>query len=163
MANNIILKLNGVNMNKKLSIAIIVLAALFVLIVAYITVNPTSTNTVSGERMSFNVSSGQYELSEYIKDIKTIPYYERHDDETVKWMESLGNKQVYLGNDSIVIMDSSDANKIPPTPGITDVYIYNHFTAEVIENHSLGSGYPTAYYVKNINYTNQEIVDTGLA
>lgn len=48
-------------------------------------------------------------------------------------------------------------------PGITDVYIYNHFTAEVIETHKLCNKCPTEYYVQNVANTSQEIVSNGLA
>ncbi len=149
-------------MDKKWTILIIVLAVLFVAIVAYIDENPDATNS-SGETMSFNVSSGPLELSAVIESIKTLPYYGGYDAKTVEWMEGLGNKKVFIGNDTIVIMDDVDAGKIPPEPGITDVYIYNQFSAEVIENHGLGNKLPTVYYVNNVKFINQEIVGNGLA
>ncbi|MBR6023429.1 MAG: hypothetical protein IK044_00505 [Methanobrevibacter sp.] len=148
-------------MNRKLAaIIVIMLVALLALIVVYIGDDSTSK---SGERVSFNVSSGSYGLSEVIKNIKTKPYYEGYDAETVKWMESLGNKQVYFGNGSIIIMNNLDALKIPRPPDVTDAYIYDHFTAEVIEKHSLCEKYPTVYYVKDVNFDNHEIVSNGLA
>ena len=147
---------------KKLTIAIVIaLAALFVLFVAYIDDNPDINN--SGETMSFNVSSGSSELSAVINNIKTLPYYKGYDTETVKWMESLGSKRVFFGDDVIVIMDNFDAGKIPPDPGITDVYVYDHFSAKIIENHDLGNEHPTVYYVQNVKFNNQEIISNGLA
>ena len=87
-------------MNEKWTIPIvIVLAALFVLFVAYIDDNPDS-----GEIKSFNVSAGSSSLPKSIDYIKTSPNYEGYDAETVKWMESLGNKRVFFGEDGIVIM-----------------------------------------------------------
>ena len=148
---------------KKLTIAIVIaLAALFVLFVAYIDDNPDIINN-SGETMSFNVSSGSSELSAVINNIKTLPYYKGYDTETVKWMESLGSKRVFFGDDVIVIMDNFDAGKIPPDPGITDVYVYDHFSAKIIENHDLGNEHPTVYYVQNVKFNNQEIISNGLA
>ncbi|MDO5859988.1 hypothetical protein [Methanobrevibacter sp.] len=149
-------------MDKKWTVIIVMLLVAFVLIVAYIDDNPNAINN-TGETMSFNVSSGPSELSESIKNIKTLNYYKGYDAETVKWMESLGNKKVFRGEDSIVIMSSFDAGKIPSEPGITDVYIYDYFTAEVIENHDLGNGLPSVYHVKNVKFTNREIVGNGLA
>ena len=150
-------------MDKKWTIPIvIVLVALFVLIVAYIDANQDVISH-SGENKTFNVSSGSSELSKAIENIKTLPYYEGYNQETVKWMESLGNKRIFFGNDSVVIMDSSDAEKIPPEPGITDVYVYEHFTAEVVENHDFCDKYPNAYYVENVSYIGQEIISNGLA
>ena len=148
-------------MNRKLTAAIvIILVALLALIVVYIGDDSASK---SSERVSFNVSSGSYGLSEVIKNIKTKPYYEGYDAETMKWMESLGNKQVCFGNGSIIIMGSLDALKIPRPPDVTDAYIYDHFTAEVIEKHPLCEKYPTVYYVKDVNFDNHEIVSNGLA
>lgn len=141
---------------------IIVLAVLFVLAVAYIDDNPDVLDR-SGEKISFNVSSGSSELSKVINNIKTLPRYEGCDAETVKWMESLGNKQVFFGDDAIVIMDISNAAKIPEDPGVTDAYVYNYFTAEVIENHDLGDRLPNVYHVKDVEFIGQEIVGNGLA
>lgn len=149
-------------MNKKWILIVIVLVALSLLAVAYMGYKPGETNSAC-EMKSFNVSLGSYELSEFINNVKTQPNYEGYDVETVKWMESLGNKRVFTGNDSIVIMDGADASKLPRAPDITDVYIYNHFTAEVVESHDLGNNQPTVYRVQNVNFTNQEIVDGGLA
>ena len=150
-------------MNKKWTIPIvIVLVVLFVLTVAYMDTNQDVIDH-SGKTISFNVSSGSSELSKALDNIKTLPYYEGYNPETVKWMESLGSKRIFFGNDSVVIMDSSDAEKIPPEPGITDVYVYEHFTAEVVESHNFCDNYPTAYYVENVNYVGQEIISNGLA
>lgn len=142
--------------------AIIALTALFVLIVTYMADNPNETEN-SSETMSFNVSLGPSDLRDAVHTIKTSPHYKGYDAETVKWMESLGNKKIFFGDDGIVIMDSFDAEKIPQDPFITDVYIYNIFTAKVVENHDLGNAYPTVYYVQNIKFVDKEIVGNGLA
>lgn len=147
---------------KKWTIGIIVvLSVLFVLFVAYMDDNPNAIG--GGETMSFNVSSGFSQVSAAVENIKTLPYYQGYDAETVKWMESLGDKRIFSGDNAIVIMDSYDARKIPQDPGITDVYIYDIFTAKVIESHDLGSKLPTVYYVKDVEFINQEIVGNGLA
>ena len=150
-------------MNNKWAIPLVIIfAVLFVLVVAYIDDNPDVIDH-SGERMSFNVSSGSSDLNKVIKNIKTLPYYEGYDEGTVEWMESLGNKQVVFGNDAIVIMDDFEAMKIPYDVDVTDAYVYNYFTANVVENHDLGVGHTTVYYVKNVKFTGQEIVGNGLA
>lgn len=150
-------------MNKKWIIPIgIVLCLLFILIVAFSGDNSGGIDN-SGEVKYFNVSSGPSELSAVVDSIKTLPYYEGYDAETVKWMESLGNRKVFIGDDCIVIMSSLDAEKIPQDPGITDVYVYNHFTAKIVENYELGNEFPTVYNVENVKFINQEIVGNGLA
>lgn len=150
-------------MDKKFIISVIaVLILLLVVVVSYTGENPHAVDK-SGEKMSFNVSSGSSTLTSFIQTVKTKAYYEGYDVETVKWMESLGDKRVFSGNDSIVIMDSAEAGKIPQDPGITDVYIYDHFSGEVIEKHKLTDKCPMIYYVKNVEFIEQEIVGNGLA
>ncbi|WP_298523716.1 hypothetical protein [uncultured Methanobrevibacter sp.] len=150
-------------MNKKWIIAVaIALAALLVLIVAYSGSNPQELDN-SGETLYFNTSSGHCKLSSFINDVKTRPYYEGYNNDTVKWMESLGEKEVFSSADQIVIMDGLDAQKIPQDPGITDVYIYDIFTGKVIENHELTSKPQTVYYVDNVTFITQEIIANGLA
>ncbi len=151
------------DMDKRWTIlTVIVLVGLCVLVVAYANDNQNTSNH-SGENMSFNVSEGSSQLSDVINTIKKQPHYKGYDTETVKWMETLGYKKVFFGNNSIVIMDSIEAEKIPQDPGITDVYIYDIFNAEVVENQDLGNGLPMVYYVKNVDFIDQEIIGNGLA
>lgn len=138
-------------------IAIILITALFALTITY------ADDCSDCSNKTFNVSFGPSDLSEAIKSIKTSHYYEGYDNKTVEWMESLGDKQVFNGNDSIVIMSSYDASKIPPDPGITDVWIFDYFNADIIETHDLGEKFRTVYYVENVSFINQEIVGNGLA
>ena len=139
---------------------IIVLIAILGIFLLYVSDSPSSDDNLR----TLNVSSeGPLKLSQLIEDIKTKGYYEGCDNETVEWMESLGNKQVVFENNSIVIMNSFDARKIPYDVDVTDAYVYNYFTAEIVENHDLGVGHTTVYYVKNVKFTGQEIVGNGLA
>lgn len=150
-------------MNKKIGTAIIImLTALLIVTTVCIYANP-QVEDHSSETVTFNVSSGANPINETIKYINTLPYYEGHSKECVEWMESLGDKKVFYGHNTIIIMNSSDAERIPPEPGITDVYIYNIFKADVIENHSLVKDHEMVYYVENVEFINQEIVGNGLA
>lgn len=150
-------------MNNKITLSIIaILVALFVLIMAYIGDNPDAIDR-SGEKMSFNVSAGYWDMDNFINSTQTLPYYKDCDADTIKWMESLGDKKVLTGADAIVVMSPHEAEKIPEDPGITDAFVYNHFKAKVIETRSLGKDYPTVYYVENVDFTDQEIIGNGLA
>ena len=75
----------------------------------------------------------------------------------VKWMESLGDKYVFLSEDYYVIMDKDDADKIPSVFAC-DVNFYEIFSCEVLESHSFGNiEYPRdVLYVKNVNYIREE-------
>lgn len=102
-------------------------------------------------------------LSRFVNDTKTKPDYVGYDRDTVKWMESLGDKRVFFGNESVIIMDIGNAEKIPDDHDITDVFVFDHFKADVVENHRLCDKIPEVYYVENVTFLNQEIVDAGLA
>lgn len=149
-------------MDKKWFILIIILlVALSVMI--YLNNNSSQVIDKSGEKLSFNVSSGSSVLSRFVNDTKTKPDYVGYDRDTVKWMESLGDKRVFFGNESVIIMDIGNAEKIPDDHDITDVFVFDHFKADVVENHKLCDKIPEVYYVENVTFLNQEIVDAGLA
>lgn len=150
-------------MNNKITLPIvIILVALFVLLMAYIGDNPDAIDH-SGEKMSFNVSAGYWDMDSFINSTHTLPRYKDCDPDTIKWMESLGDKRVLTGEDAIVVMSTHEAEKIPEDPGITDAFVYNHFKAKVIESRSLGKDYPTVYHVENVEFTGQEVIGNGLA
>jgi hypothetical protein len=112
-------------------------------------------STSGAHRETLNVSSaGPFKLSELIEEIKTKDYYKGYDNETVKWMESLGEKYVWSSHDKLVIMDSKwDSDKIPSIYAC-DVDFYEIFSCDVLESHSLGSvKYPAdVLLVKNVEY-----------
>ena len=142
-------------MNKKILIILIIaiVAILGLFLIYQYTEAPDS-----GNRTTLNVSSeGPIELSKIVTDIKTNDYYEGYDNETVVWMESLGNKYVFTSTDEIVIMDKWDANKIPSVYAC-DVSFYEIFSANVIEKHSLGNcnNSKDVLYVKNVDYIREE-------
>lgn len=144
-------------MDKKIILPIVVL---LVILVCALTYSFSETNGIE-DKTSFTVSSeGPIPLSEIIEDIKTREYYEGYDNETLAWMESLGDKQVFSGDGIFLIMSDYDAQKIP-SEYVTDVFIHDFVDCNVIENHSLGDiKYPKdVFYVKNVVYKGQEIVE----
>lgn len=112
-------------------------------------------------KTSLTVSSeGPIPLSDIIQDIKTADYYRGYDNETLAWMESLGNKEVFVADGAFVVMDSWDAKKIP-SQYVCDAYIDEFIECKVLENHSIGNvKYPKdVLLVKNVDYLGQEIHD----
>ena len=113
---------------------------------------PDDTN-----RITLNVSGSPLELSKVIEEIETDPYFEGYDNETVKWMKSLGSKYVYISLNEIIIMDYSDASKLR-TEDATDVYIEDIFSCRIIENHTLGTEpYKDVLYVKDVEFIRENI------
>lgn len=144
-------------MNKNIIIVFIVfIVAILGLSLIYVNENSSS----DGNETTFNVSSeGPIELQKVVNDIKTEEYYKGYDNETVKWMESLGNKYVFSSSDEFVIMDRADANKIPSIYAC-DVSFYEIFSCNVMEKHSLGSGenFKDVYYVKKVKYIGEDAI-----
>ncbi len=105
-------------------------------------------------------SEGPIPLVEIVEDIKTAEYYKGYDNETLAWMESLGNKQVFVANDAFVVMNNWDARKIP-SEYVCDAYIEEFIECKVLENHSLGDvKYPKdVLLVKDVDYLGQEVHD----
>ena len=143
--------------NKGIIALVILLLAIFALVFAY----SFGETDDSANKTSITVSSeGPIALSDVIDDIKTGSYYEGYDNETVAWMESLGNKQVFVADDAFVVMDSWDAKKIP-SQYVCDAYIDEFIDCNVLENHSIGDvEYPRdVLLVKDVDYLGQEVHD----
>ena len=140
--------------NKSIFAIVIVLLAILALALVY-----SYSETDDSAKTAITVSSeGPFPLSELIEDIKTADYYKGYDNETVVWMESLGNKQVFVADDAFVVMDSWDARKIP-SQYVCDAYIDEFIECKVLENHSLGDvEFPRdVLLVKDVDYLGQEI------
>ena len=143
-------------MNSKITVLIvIVLVAVLGIVVLFASDNPAD----SGNRTILNVSSeGPVELSKIILDIKNNEFYRGYDNETVRWMESLGDKYVWFASDELVIMDKWDADKIP-TQYVCDAYFNEIFSCNVLEKHSLGGiKYPKdVLLVNDVEYICEEV------
>ena len=146
-------------MNDRFIISIVVvLLAVLAISIGYALDNSDGFSNGSN-RTTLNVSSeGPIELSKVVKDIKTSDYYRGYDVETLNWMESLGNKFVFVSLDEIVIMDKWDADKIP-SAYVCDAYFNEIFSCSVLENHTLGDvkNPKDVLYVKNVEYIGEEV------
>ena len=145
-----------IEVNKSVIAIIVVLVA--VLGIALLHAGDDSSN--DGNRTTLNVSSeGPIELSKVINEIRTHEYYRGYDNETVQWMESLGNKYVWFSLDEIVIMDKWDSDKIP-SQYVCDASFNEIFSCNIVEKHSLGDikYQRDVLFVKNVEYIGEETV-----
>lgn len=144
-------------MDNKVVIAIIILLLAILSLVLVYSFNETDNSTKTGLTVS---SEGPIPLNDLIHDIKTEEYYEGYDNETLAWMESLGNKQIFIADEAFVVMDSGDARKIP-SQYVCDAYIEEFIDCNVLENHSIGDvDYPRdVLLVRDVDYLGQEIHD----
>lgn len=143
-------------MNKSLIAIVIMLVA----ILGIVLLNAGDNSQGDGDVRTLNVSSeGPMELSKVIGEIRTHEYYEGYDNETVEWMESLGNRYVWFSSDAIVIMDKWDSDKIP-SQYVCDASFYELFSCTVVEKHPLGDvKYPRdVLLVKNVEYIGEDVV-----
>ena len=143
-------------MNKSIIAVVILLLAILSLVFVY-----SFSESDDSPKTDLTVySEGPIPLSDIIQDIKTADYYKGYDNETLAWMESLGDKQVFSGNGTLVVMDSWDAKKIP-SEYVCDVYIEEFIECHVLENHSIGDvKYPKdVLLVKDVDYLGQEVHD----
>ena len=141
-------------MNKGIIAIVILIVAILSLVFVY-----SISDNDSGKRTELTVySEGPIELSEIIDDIKIGSYYRGYDNETVKWMESLGNKKVFVSNDSFVVMSAADAGKLS-SEYVCDAYIEEFIECTVLENRSIGNvEYPKdVLLVKDVKYLGEEI------
>lgn len=144
-------------MNKSVTAIVIVLVAILGIVLLY--AGYSSSENV-GNETTLNVSSeGPLKLSKLTDEIKTHEYYRGYDNETVKWMESLGDKYVWSSSDEFVIMDKWDSDKIP-SQYVCDASFYEIFSCNVVEKHSLGGGNVSkeVLFVKDVEYIGEDIV-----
>ena len=142
-------------MGKKTVIAILIvlIAALALVVGYYVSESPNDEN-----RETLTVSTGSIPLIDIIEDVETGSYYEGYDNETLKWMKSLGDKSVFSGNGTFVVMSPYDASKLH-SEFVTDVYITQDFRCTVLETHSLGNvTYPKdVILVEDVEYLRENI------
>ena len=142
-------------MGKKTVIAILIvlIAALALVVGYYVSESPNDEN-----REILTVSTGSIPLIDIIKDVETGSYYEGYDNETLKWMKSLGDKSVFSGDGTFVVMSPYDASKLH-SEFVTDVYITQDFRCTVLETHSLGNvTYPKdVILVEDVEYLRENI------
>ena len=134
-------------------ILIVLITALALVVGYYISDSPNDEN-----RETLSVSTGSIPLSDIIKDVETGSYYEGYDNETLKWMKSLGDKSVFSGNGTFVVMSPYDASKLR-SEYVTDAYITEEFRCTVLESHSLGNvTYPKdVILVEDVEYLRENI------
>ena len=136
--------------------------AIVILLLAVVSLVPlfsVGENSDSGNLTELEVySEGPVDLSVIIRDIKTGKYYDGYDNETLAWMESLANKQVFSGDGILVVMDRMDASKLR-SEYVCDAYITESMECRVLENHSLGDvKYPRdVLLVSDVKYLGEEI------
>lgn len=102
-------------------------------------------------------SNSPVNLYTLLYQIRNEAYYEGYDNDTFVWMRSLGQKEVFISENSYVIMDKNDAKKIHrdyvTDTVTTDTYNEYYIDCVVVENRSLGgNSHKDILLVKDVNY-----------
>jgi hypothetical protein len=151
-------------MDKKFILGIVIVVVIAVLGISVVySGDSTQTGNFTEKNVTLNVSfRDPVSISNLVNEIKAQDYYNGYDNETLKWIESLEGKCVFYGNNTIVIMDSADADKIPSPNGmgVADVSYYEIFSCDILENHSLGNaaGPDNVLFVNNVTYIKNDTV-----
>ena len=145
-------------MKNKILIAILILILIVCgLYVFYLMDEEPSQSILSSDRVTLTVASeGPFDVDRFCKEVRTHPYYEGYDDETVSWLENYTNCQILTSSDAFVVIDKAEIRKIPIL-NANDVFVNETFECNIVENRSLGSGFKDVLVVKNIDYKNETI------
>ena len=155
-------------MDKKIIIGIIALVVIVCGAIAYFTIAGTQQLEDAGLVKSefvvnfYSDNSQVHSIESEIESFKTNPYLKDDvNNDTVKWIEGFGNNEyVYInciGNYNLIIKRSDyDTLKSQiDTSGLADFDYYKAvIKANVVETHSLGSGFKDIVYIQNIELIN---------
>ncbi len=92
-----------------------------------------------------------------LDELKNGVNNEGYDINTVLWIESLNEREVFISDVGYVIMNQNDANKISTTFNTdmmsTDTYYEYYIDCIIVENRSLGgNGHKNVLLVKDVKY-----------
>ena len=96
-------------------------------------------------------------LDVFVNEIKTHPYFEGYDNDTLTWLESLNqNYVVFSSNNSYYIMSQSDADRLP-IEYATDVSITDICSCNIVNQKALGNNLRNVVLVENVQFKEQRI------
>lgn len=96
-------------------------------------------------------------LDVFVNEIKTHPYFEGYDNDTLTWLESLNqNYVVFSSNNSYYIMSQSDADRLP-IEYATDVSITDICSCNIVDQKAMGNNLRNVVLVENVQFKEQRI------
>lgn len=154
--------MEGLIMKKIIAIiSIIILLLLLEVSTGYIIDNNSHLNENDSKHLGIDMenktelaaySEGPIDLYNLIAEIENNEYFEGYKEDTLFWMKSLPQREVFMSNDSFIIMNKKDASQLN-TEYATDVSIIEYFDCVVVENRSLGGKYKNnVLLVKDVEY-----------
>ncbi len=165
-------------MENKIKYVIIAIIAIIILVGVVFAVNMLMADDNGNTPLeSSGVVKSEYKINFYsdgsqegsieseVDNLKTNPYLSDINNETIKWIESFNNNEyVYISGDSAnFIMKRTDYDTLNSkidtsqlSSGYDPIEYYKvTIKANLVETHSLGSGYKDVIYIKNIDFVNK--------
>lgn len=148
----------GVFMKKKILIAILIIILIICGLYLVYLLDEAPTQTVfSSDRVTLTVASeGPFDVDRFCKEVRTHPYYEGYDNETVEWLEKYDDCQILTSSDAFVVIDKAEIRKIPIL-NANDAFVNETFECNIVENRSLGNGFKDVLVVKDIDYKGETV------
>ena len=143
-------------MNLKKSYLIIGIVVILIAILGCICLSYLTTEYNPGEKTTIEVyDDGFIDMGVFINEIKNHPSFEGYNNDTLAWLESLGqNYIVFSSNESYYIMSPYDANKLP-REFVTDVTITDICDCTIVDQKPLGNNLRNVVLVKNVDFVGQ--------
>lgn len=141
-------------MNRKLILAILIATVAAIAVYGAYAANETQSSDMATLTV---YTDSPTTLGDLVQSIKIHPYYTGHDNDTLKWLESLESDYIVLSNnETYVVMSKSNADKLP-IEYATDVSITSTFKCNIIENKSLGNDLKDIVYVDKVELISKQI------
>ena len=152
-------------MKKIISVIVFMLLLLLVfLFTAYVMDNEGHINDNDAKMLNILIenkteltlySNQPMNLTHFIYEIKNEKYFEGYDNETLYWLKSLKQKDVYFSDKGFVLMDKIDSNKVADKSDVeaTDTGYEYYISCVVLKNCSLtGNNSRDVLLVNNVDY-----------
>lgn len=141
-------------MKRKFLILLLVAAAVMILLSASYAANENEQTNKTTLSMKANPPM---KIGELVNQVKTHPGFKTYDSDALKWLEGLDSKDVvYSTEEGYIVMNSTDAAKIPDTV-TTGVSVNCNITCKVLENRSLGNKLDDVLVVEDVEVASGEL------
>jgi hypothetical protein len=134
-------------------ILLIAMSTLIVLSAAHAADENESTN----KTMISMEANHPMEIGKMVSLVKTQPKFKNYDSNTLKWLDELNSKDVvYSSEEGYIVMNSTEAAKIPDTV-TTGVSFNCNITCNILENKSLGPHLDDVLVVEDVEVVSNDL------
>lgn len=140
----------------KRKFTLLLLIAVFALMAASTTYAANENDTSNQTLISIDANPPM-KIGEMINLVKTQPAFKTYDYKALQWLQGLDSSDVvYNTDEGYIVMNSTDAAKIPDTV-TTGVSVSTNITCKVIENRSLGPHLDNVLVVEDVEMVSGDL------